>query len=1144
MGAGQAHKGKRIKMSDAAPKSPAPEKAGRAKTTRSVPGKALVWVLNAALVVVSLGVLLVGAAVYYLKGNPLTAPDWARDMIEQRLAEAVPQARVQFADVAVLMDDDWNPQLLLRDVAINSAAGEEVVRFNEVQARFAAAPLLEGKVRPSQIALSGIVARLRRGGDGSMALSMVGEGVAAERRAATLPELIGQVDDLLTSQGLQALRDVDVRALTLRYEDEGADRAWTVDGGRLRMTREGSDLTLSADLALLSGGAGVATLAANYTSQIGETAADFGVRFEDVAAEDIAAQGAAFAWLGVLRAPISGSVRAGLNGDGRFEPLAASLQIGKGAVQPDPGTPPIPFEGAQSYFTYDPAERLLEFDALSVRSKWLSADAAGNAALKVDPATGRLVDLVGQITLSEITASPADLYPEPVSIAAAEADFRLRLNPFQLTVGRAQVRDEGQVLEAKADVIGDPDGWRVAVDGRMDAIAPERLLALWPEQAIPGTRKWLDANLLAGDIRNIDVALRRGPDTEPQFYLAFDYDRANVRFSKNLPPVEDGRGHFSLADNRLVVALDAGRVTPPTGGAIAVTGSSFIIPDVRAKDGTPAVVRLQTRSSVTSTLSLLNMPPLSAMDKANLPVALAEGEAALSATLALTMKPGTPPKVQFHAGGDLLALTSDVLVRDRVLKADRLAIAVDNASLSLRGPGTLDGVAFDAVYAQPIGAGAGPGRLSGDLVVTPTALETFGVRLPEGSVAGSGRAELVATLSKGKPPAFELRSDLRGLRVNVPQVSWSKPANRAGDLLVAGTLGETPQIDTLDISGPGLTASGSVSFGEGNVLDRVRFEALEVGNWLNVPLDLVGQGPGKPLQVVMRGGALDLRRAAFGPGASTPGAPPMELALDRLQVTDTIALTGMQGRFDITQGLDGTFRAALNNGARVEGRVVPQDGRSAIRITSANAGDVLRAAGLLNQVDGGNLQLLLLPVGSGGAFDGRLTVSDVTIKDAPGIAALLNAVSVVGLVNELNGDGIYFDDVEATFRLTPDQLTLTQASAVGASMGLSMDGTYKLDSKQLAMQGVISPVFLLNGIGALFTRKGEGLIGFNYALSGQASKPQVSVNPLSALTPAMFREIFRAPPPELPEVDGVSESTLPEAAPSSQRPVAQPHEGR
>ncbi len=49
----------------------------------------------------------------------------------------------------------------------------------------------------------------------------------------------------------------------------------------------------------------------------------------------------------------------------------------------------------------------------------------------------------------------------------------------------------------------------------------------------------------------------------------------------------------------------------------------------------------------------------------------------------------------------------------------------------------------------------------------------------------------------------------------------------------------------------------------------------------------------------------------------------------------------------------------------------------------------------------------------------------------------------------------------------------------------------------------------------MLTRAGEGLFGFNYKLRGTAGEPKVSVNPLSILTPGMFRDLFRSAPPTL-----------------------------
>ena len=55
---------------------------------------------------------------------------------------------------------------------------------------------------------------------------------------------------------------------------------------------------------------------------------------------------------------------------------------------------------------------------------------------------------------------------------------------------------------------------------------------------------------------------------------------------------------------------------------------------------------------------------------------------------------------------------------------------------------------------------------------------------------------------------------------------------------------------------------------------------------------------------------------------------------------------------------------------------------------------------------------------------------------------------------------------------------------------------------------VFSPVYAINAIGSVLTRKGEGLIGFNFDLWGDPDSPKVLVNPFSVLTPGMFREIF------------------------------------
>jgi hypothetical protein len=232
-------------------------------------------------------------------------------------------------------------------------------------------------------------------------------------------------------------------------------------------------------------------------------------------------------------------------------------------------------------------------------------------------------------------------------------------------------------------------------------------------------------------------------------------------------------------------------------------------------------------------------------------------------------------------------------------------------------------------------------------------------------------------------------------------------------------------------------------------------------------------------------------------------------------VAEGIELTSFAGRFDGAIGLDGSFIARVNEGAEVSGRVVPGPRGPSVRLASADAGGVLASAGVFRQARGGQLELTLVPAREGRGYTGELAVRDTRVRDAPVIASLLSAVSVVGLLEQLDGGGLFFSEVDARFGLTPERITLVQASAVGPSLGISLDGYFDPLSREMDLQGVLSPLYLFNVIGSVLTRKGEGLIGFNFTIRGPADGPRVGVNPLSAFTPGMFREIFRRPPPEV-----------------------------
>ncbi|MAY46499.1 MAG: hypothetical protein CML65_14760 [Rhodobacteraceae bacterium] len=1045
-------------------------------------------------------------------GQTLSAPPWLRELVSARIELAMPGYKVDFGNVHFVIRKGWRPRVGVSDLRISDDGGRPILELSSAEASLAMRPLLRGKVNPKKITLSGARIALRRNADGAVALD-VGESGRFVEEAEDLPKLIEGWEDRLLTDPLTALTEFELTGVTLTYDDLASGRSWTVDDGRLELTRHGDRLSISAGLNVLSGRSYAATLEASYDSSIPTRAATFGIQVTDMAAQDIALQTPALGWLEPLRAPISGSLRGGIGADGAVLPLNATLRIGAGALQPTDATRPIPFRGARAYVSFDPKEELLTFDELWLDSAWGKGTVEGRASIS-GLEEGRLDALVGQFSANNLTLNPAGVYDEPLTLSGAHADFRLRLHPFELTLGEALIRDGDDPIRLDGMVQATDAGWRYALNGRIEEIDATRLLEIWPEAALEKPRDWVHENVLSGRIQDVDVAVRGEPGmADPDVYADFDFDGAEVTFSPNLPPLKGASGQASFVDNRLAAYATTGRIEAEQGGAIDVSGSSFIVPDVRVKPATPAVVRFKANGAPTAVLSLLDRPPLSVLSKANLPVDLAEGHVAVTGTLALPMQKKVDlSDMDFHVNGTVTDVRSDVLVPGHELVGDDLKVFVDNSHVEISGDGQISGIPASFKWTQPIGVEGAGSQVEGRVALSQKAVDVFKLGLPDGSVHGEGQADFALTIGQGSAPRIKLSSDLAGIGLSVPSLGWRMSQGATGSLDVDATLGTQPEVNRVTLSGAGLTMSGRVLTRPGGAFDRAVFDSLRIGSWLNVSAELVSRGVGLAPAVRINGGTLDLQGAQFGEGTGGD-SPPLSVSLDRLQIAKGMAVTALNADLTTNGGLSGTFTGRVNGGTPISGKVIPQGARSAFQITASDAGGVFRDAGIIKQAHGGAMSLTLLPAPEDSSYDGTLKVTNTNVKEDSGVGALLNAISLVGLIDELAGKGISFLEVDAKFRLSPTRFTLLSASAIGPSIGVSLDGIYDMVTDRLDMQGVLSPLYALNIIGSVMTRKGEGLIGINFGLQGPASDPKIKVYPLSALAPGFLRELFRDPAP-------------------------------
>ncbi|MCV6593382.1 MAG: DUF3971 domain-containing protein [Silicimonas sp.] len=1058
--------------------------------------------------------LVFACAMLALSGRSVPVPDMLRASIEERVNAGFAGAPLALGDMRFAISREGAPQVLMRDITLADPSGGGVAQLNSLGAELSLDRLLRGEISASAVALAGAQITVRRRADGSFAFR---SDQLTETDTGSLPDILAQIDQVLATPALAALEEIEAGGIVATLEDARSGRIWQASNATAILRRTDTGLSVSIVSDVFNGTDALAGLQISLGLNRVSGGVTLGFQLTGMPSTDIALQSPILAWLSVLDAEISGSVRAEMDIDGGLNSFAGTFEVEEGALKPAEDIPPVPFEAAEAYFTYHPVRQRIDFSQVTFKSDEGELQAAGHAYLsELDGPWPRA--FLGQFRAERLGYSGGEIFPAPVSFEDIRADLRLRLDPFTVEIGQVVIDNQGVPVRASGKVEARDGAWRASIDATTPGISAERVLELWPVKVSPITRGWLSKNLKAGRLLNPAAAIRFVSGAKPDLALSFDFDGGAAAFLKTMPPLEALSGRASFFNHDFTLAIEKGGVRNPDGAWISAGGSVFRVADTRPKPSF-AQIGIAARGALPSLLELLNNAPLRIMERAGRPTDLARAEALAFAKVTLPLKDGIKAgEVVYDVTAELLDLRSDQLVPGRVLRADRMELAANPDGIRMAGDLTLDGVPLSARWSQNFGAAAENGGLiEGEVTLSPESLAAFDLPLPEGMVGGRGRAAYSLRLPREGAPELSLNSDLAGLSLALPEINWRKGPGALGRLQASAVLGEVPEVTGFSLSAPGLDLAGGFDLTEDG-FQGATFDKVVVEDWLDAGLRLTPGARGG-LDLALTGGTFDLRRFEGGRGSGRGGGGAqsrIDIALDRVVVSEGIALAPFRGQVTPGRfGLSGEFQGRINGGAPIRGVLSPANGGTAVRLQSNRAAAVLRDAGIAEGARDGTLDVVLTPVaGAGsGTYDGQFLIENLRLTQAPIMAALLDAMSIVGLLDQLNGPGIRFNALDGRFRLTPRRIQILEAAAVGPSMGISADGIYDFDRKSIDMRGVISPVYFLNGIGQIFTRRGEGLFGFNYRVAGAVDRPRVGVNPLSILTPGMFRRIFRSAPP-------------------------------
>ena len=748
--------------------------------------------------------------------------------------------------------------------------------------------------------------------------------------------------------------------------------------------------------------------------------------------------------------------------------------------------------------------------------------------------------LSNMLLRASVGAGTIKLGADPVTVLGATMEAEGTAQSFELRLPHLEIAPrEGApstVVQGTAVVRRDAGVIRAAILLDLDQVAFADLPVLWPNGSRrSGAREWVTENITGGIARaaHLELSLQAPEDFSDLTVTAIaggiDGHDLTVHWLRPMPPIEHGEARLSFVSPDVIeIAVQSGRQ-----GGLAIKGGTTRITGLAADDQF-ADIDANIAGPLADTITLLQHPRLRLFDRR--PLTLRDPAGQVAAELIIAKLPlrehVSLDDIQIRATAHLTDAHLGDIAAGRDLDRGTLDLQVSTDAMKLSGNATLAGIPvqlqadFDFRRGPPSQV-LEKVSVSGN--INDRQLADFGLDTG-GMLAGSVGMQAVLQARRDGSSEVALRADLARTELKIQQLNWSKPAGRpaTADIHLLLDHDELAGIDKMQITGDGIEAQGQLDFAAGRPV-AARLQRLRLGAAIEAQGEVRWPArTGAPWIINVSGASIDAssqlshgeerrpKQADDRPGpAWTADAQFDRVILGAGRGVTAVKFHG-ENNGRVTQQARLTGKTAGNSPFSIA--IEPAAGGRRLSGDSNDAGGLLQALDVVKDMEGGKLTLT-------GAYDdsnaahtlsGTAEIAEFRLREAPALGKLLQAMTLYGLVEVVQGPGLGFTQLVVPFRLTNDLLELDDARAYSASLGITAKGKADLARNRCDVQGTIVPAYFFNSllggipfVGRLFSpERGGGVFAATYALSGSCDDPNVSVNPLAALTPGFLRGLF------------------------------------
>ena len=545
----------------------------------------------------------------------------------------------------------------------------------------------------------------------------------------------------------------------------------------------------------------------------------------------------------------------------------------------------------------------------------------------------------------------------------------------------------------------------------------------------------------------------------------------------------------------------------------------------------PATLNLKLESDVGGFHEYADLPPLGLVSGSSFDLNSVSGRGVVDLQLAMPLKPGvTASDFTVSANAKLIDGQIANAIEGIDINNANIDLVLDDTVITAKGSATLGEKKAQLTWRRPLTKSANADEdMTISIVLTDRDRQKLGIELAP-FLLGPTPLKVDLVRRGSQVVSAKVNADLSKTSLAVDAIGWSrKPTKKTrASFNVDMRDPKVIVLDDLSVTGGQLKILGKVRISrKTNSLLDASFPRFILSDTNQLALEI--DNSSGSFQMGVGGASLDARPLISRMMSRTVGGrsslrePPVSINtnISRIYVHRGEVVNNLQGRL-VTAG--GAVQSAeisgkYQNGAPITMRIArDKNGQRRMRVTGRDAGATLRATNLYSKISGGTIDFgaILGNPGQGAIQRGLLEVRNFTVRNEAALLKIDNSARQAGRNAGPRRNGLRLSRLSLPFSVDNNFVRIGDALVQGPEIGASAQGIIRKNDLAMDIGGTIIPAYALNSAisnvpvlgDVLAGGKGQGVFGLNFALKGSMNRPRFLVNPVSAIAPGIFRNLF------------------------------------